>query len=136
MTGDIMRLEVLKDRIPPDKLPIFEAFCRRRNVRIVNCLTDPRIASLLAEIKTFYRKLSAKDRKPELSDLDATHLATAIHFKATAFYTFDAGKKQKSRGLLPLNGNVAGHPLVIRKPPLAPYKQMTLSLDSGNGTTR
>ena len=127
MTGDIMRLEVIKDRIPPDKMPTFEAFRRRRNVRIVNCLTDPRIASLLADIKSFYRKLSAKDGKPELTEFDATHLATAIHYKATAFHTFDKGGKG-GRGLLGLSGNVAGHPLVICKPPLAPNKQMVLDL--------
>ena len=125
MSGDIMRLEAVKDRIPAAKLPIFEAFTRRRNVHIVNCLTDPRIGSLLADIKSFYRKLDSKDGRGELTDFDATHLATAIHYKATAFHTFDGGGKG-ARGLLELDGNVAGCPLVICKPPLSSYKQMTI----------
>jgi hypothetical protein len=136
MTGDIMRLEAVKDRISSAKLPIFEAFCRRRNVRIVNCLTDPRIGSLLADIKSFYRKLNSRDGRGEVTDFDATHLATAIHYKATAFHTFDNGGKG-SRGLLGLNGDVAGYPLVICKPPLWPYKQMAIEFpDTADAASR
>src|SRR5204863_497117 len=91
----------------------------------VNCLTDPRIASLLADIKSFCRKLNSKDGRGELTDFDATHLATAIHYRASAFHTFDNGGR-RARGLLELNGNVAGYPLVICKPPLSSYKQMAI----------
>jgi hypothetical protein len=62
---------------------------------------------LAQEIRVFYRQ-----RNKKLSVPDTTHLATAIHYRVDALYTFDEDD------LLPLNGNVAGHDLVICKPPL------------------
>jgi predicted nucleic acid-binding protein len=78
---------------------------KRRNFEFV--ITDRRILFLAQEIRNYYESL----KKIKLSD--AIHLATAIHYKANSFYTFD------EKRLLPLNGNVAGYNLLICKPPLS-----------------
>jgi len=77
---------------------------KRRNFEII--AVDLRVSKIAQEIRSYY--LSRK--KLELPD--ATHLATAIYKEVDAFYTFDEDD------LLPLNGNVAGHNLIICKPPL------------------
>jgi hypothetical protein len=56
-------------------------------------------------------------RGTNLGSPDCVHLATAIIYQADVFYTLDGGgKRGKANDLLPLNGNVAGYPLTIRKP--------------------
>ena len=58
-----------------------------------------------------------------LAGTDAIHLATAIHYEAYEFHTFDGcrpgkprNKDKKRCGLLQLNGDVAGHRLAVCKP--------------------
>ena len=83
--------------------------------------TDRRIATLASELRNYYQLQKVVDGLPALSSPDATHLATAIHFEVSEFQTFDArDEPKKRRGLLPLNGNVAGHNLLIRMPPIPP----------------
>ena len=99
-------IEICDGEITPDKRAFLErTLGQRRGLEQVG--VDHRIAALAQEIRTFYRQ---GDRK--LTVPDTTHLATAIHYRADALYTFDGDD------LLPLNGNVAGHNLVICKPPL------------------
>jgi len=100
----------------------FERFNQRRNVKVVDI--DPRIHTLAAELRDFYKNLHAKDGNGLLTVLDSEHLATALRYKAARFYTFDNGGKG-GRSLLSLNGNVAGYDLVICKPPV---RRMSLGL--------
>jgi len=100
------QIEICEGEIAPDKRAILErTLGQRRGLEQVS--VDHRIAALAQEIRMFYRQSGKK-----LSVPDTTHLATAIHYRADALYTFDGDD------LLPLNGNVAGHNLVICKPPL------------------
>lgn len=78
---------------------------------------DFRIEKLASELRSYYDQKGPK----KLGERDSLHLATAIHYKANAFYTFDEGKKG-GIDLLSLNGNVAGYPLLICKPPVTQYK--------------
>jgi len=99
-------IEICEGEIPPDKKAFLNrTLGQRRGIEQV-CV-DHRIAALAQEIRTFYRQ-----RDKRLALPDTTHLATAIHSRADALYTFD------KEHLLPLNGDVAGHNLVICKPPL------------------
>jgi predicted nucleic acid-binding protein len=93
----------------------FESFMKRRNVRMVD--VDPRIHALAAQLRDHYRTAHKSDGLGELKVMDSEHLAAAIRYKANMFYTFDNGQKG-DRGLLQLNGNVAGHKLVVCKPPV------------------
>jgi hypothetical protein len=76
---------------------------------------DLRVSALAREIREYYEAQSKIDGLPRLTTPDAIHVATAIHYKADAFWTFDDGG-YGGRSLLSLNGNVAGHPLVVCKP--------------------
>ena len=78
---------------------------------------DFRIEKLASELRNYYDQKGPQ----KLGERDSLHLAAAIHYKANAFYTFDEGKKG-GIGLLSLNGNVAGYPLLICKPPVTQYK--------------
>ena len=73
---------------------------------------DIRITKLAHQIRNVY---------PKLSTPDAVHLATGIHYEADQFHTFDDGGKD-GMSLLGLNGNVAGYPLVVCKPPMTQYR--------------
>ncbi len=88
----------------------FSQLMARRTVELPSL--DLRIDRIATELRDYYSKNGPK----ELTKYDSLHLATALHYKADAFYTFDDGKKG-GISLLSLNGNVAGHPLLICKPP-------------------
>jgi predicted nucleic acid-binding protein len=100
------RIEICEGDIEPDKRVVLErTLGPRRGLEQV--AVDHRIAALAQEIRTFFRQGGKRLGLP-----DTTHLATAIHYRVDALYTFDGDD------LLPLNGNVAGYNLVICKPPL------------------
>jgi len=108
-------IEICEGEVPPEKKAFLDrTLGQRRGIEQV-CV-DHRIAALAQEIRTFYRQ---KGKRLELPD--TTHLATAIHYRADALYTFDGDD------LLPLNGNVAGHNLVICKPPLPSQGKLPFS---------
>ena len=72
---------------------------------------------LASEIRAFHRKSTAKSALKNIRVPDAIHLASAIHYEATEFHTFDGKKPDGNVGkLLTLNGNVAGHNLKICAP--------------------
>jgi len=106
--------EIRKTR-HPQVWDMFEGFMKRRNVRVVD--VDPRIHALAAQLRDHYQSENRRDGLGELRVMDSEHLAAAIRYKADAFYTFDNGRKG-GRGLLQLDGNVAGHKLAVCKPPV------------------
>jgi len=118
MTSVIMKTEVLPGKIPPAVTESFHRLLCRRNVVLVD--VDPRIAELAGQLRDFYVEQARRDGEPSLTFADSIHLATAIHYTADAFYTFDDGGEgaRKSRSLLSLNGDVGGHQLVVCKPPV------------------
>jgi hypothetical protein len=71
-------------------------------------VTD-RIIDLADQIRSFYAE--KKEQVPTTPD--TVHLATATIAKVDVFQTFDGTPK---RGLLKLDGNVAGHNLAVKTP--------------------
>ncbi|GJM43212.1 MAG: hypothetical protein DHS20C21_00540 [Gemmatimonadota bacterium] len=109
LTSVLTLTEVLEAAVPTDAGSEFQRLFRRRGFGLLQ-VTRP-IAERAAEIRKFYRDSGSKLPTP-----DAIHLASAIHYEAAAFHTFDKGKSGKGVGLLQLDGDVAGHPLRIHKP--------------------
>ena len=108
-------VEICEGEIPPEKKAILDrTFGPRRGLEQV--AVDHRIAPLARDIRTYYRQQGRRLESP-----DAIHLATAIHFRVDALYTFDGDD------LLRLNGNVAGYNLVICKPPLPSQGKLPFS---------
>ena len=78
---------------------------------------DSRAMELASEIRAFHRKSTAKSALKNIRVPDAIYLASAIHYEATEFHTFDGKRPDGNVGkLLTLNGNVAGHKLKICAP--------------------
>jgi hypothetical protein len=75
------------------------------------------IATKAGQLRKYYRNIN--DGRPPLCRDDAYHLATAIVYDVDVMHTFDASDKKNCRGLVDLNGNVAGYPLKITKPKTA-----------------
>jgi predicted nucleic acid-binding protein len=115
----IVRTEVFESELSAEVRERYASILKRRNVQLVD--NDLRVSSLAGEIRQFYEDLSAKDGLPSVTTPDAIHLATAIHYGVDAFYTFDDGR-HGGRSLLSLNGDVAGHPLVVCKPQATQYR--------------
>ena len=108
--------EILEGNVAKEKREFVDrTLGQRRGLELID--VDRRVALLAQEIRQYYRERSKNLKLP-----DATHLATAIHLRADALYTFDGDD------LLPLNGNVAGHNLVICKPPLPVQGKLPFSL--------
>jgi predicted nucleic acid-binding protein len=97
-----------------------EATMKFRNVMARGAVELPsqdiRIERLATQLRDYYIVNGPKELKLK----DSLHLATTIHNKCDAFYTFDDGQKG-GISLLSLNGNVAGYHLVICKPPITQY---------------
>jgi predicted nucleic acid-binding protein len=117
VTLEQVRLEVLKGSMGDEAEKRWTALFKNRSVQELPM--DKRVLNLAEEILTYYRNEKQKDpSKMVMTPLDAAHCAGAIRYSVDALYTFDKGKQGKSLGLLGLNGNVAGHKLVISKPPV------------------
>jgi len=109
------KAEVLKSTLDDKAKKMWEALLKRKNILVAD--TDNRIWQIAYEIRDYYQVQKKIDKLTTVSLPDSIHLATAIHFSANAFYTFDGKNKSNSRGLIPLSGSVAGkYPLVIKKP--------------------
>ena len=119
ITSVLTRTEVFEANLTPDVKQKYDAFLKRRNVQLLD--NDLRIADLARNIREYYEAQSRIDGLPPVRTPDAIHLATAIHYKADAFWTFDAGG-YGGRSLLSLNGNVAGNQLTICKPVATQYR--------------
>lgn len=120
VTSILTRAEILEGKMTKEQMAKYDKMTRRTNVVPQNL--DPPVAVLASRIRDFYRTTDF-----ELLIPDAIHLATAIHYNASEFHTFDGSNPKKPRdkrysrcGLLLLDGNVAGHSLKICKPPAPP----------------
>ena len=96
----------------PEAAEKFRKLMMRHRIELPS--KDLRIEKLAHELRDHYDQIP---NSKKLLEKDSLHLATAIHYRVNAFYTFDEGKKG-GLSLLSLNGNVAGYPLVICKPPV------------------
>ncbi len=126
ITSAITQTEVAACNVGQLVMPLFDELLKRKNIQRI--AVDIKIAHTARTLRDFYRnKPQELDEKGKvigektLSVPDAIHLATAILNKVDAFHTFDAKNGKGSLGLLPLNGNVAGHNLVIEKPRVDQY---------------
>lgn len=115
MTSVFTRTEVLECTLSEEAKAKFADLFKKRNFQLVDL--NSRIADLAHSIRDYYADRIRKglDQKPGLTQNDSVHLATAIHYQADEFHTFDDGEKG-GMSLLKLDGNVAGHPLKICKP--------------------
>lgn len=122
ITSMLTRAEILQSKITPDQLAKYDKVTRRSNV--VPQDLDLPVAVLTSKIRDYYINSDF-----ELLTPDAIHLATAIHYNADEFQTFDGCKQRTPRnakytrcGLLLLDGNVAGHKLRVCKPSAEQYE--------------
>ncbi|SRR6266446_721439 len=123
LTSVITDTEILESTLSDDAKAKFRDLFKRKNCQMA--AADQRITRLSSEIRDYYHQKKKIDGLPSLSTPDAIHLATAIHYSVREFHTFDErDDPKKRRALIPLSGNVAGHPLIICKPPIPP--QMAL----------
>ncbi len=115
ITSVLWRAEALDSRLSKsERDQLVKAFDGRR---IVELSIDQRIMELASQIRSYHRVSPEKDKMKTILVPDAIHLASAIHYGATEFHTFD-GKKQDGAPskLLTLDGNVCGHKLRICVP--------------------
>lgn len=108
-TSVVTKTEVLDNRMSGKAKTRFGNLFKRHNVTMV--VQDERIADRSHNIRNHYDKVGY-----HISTTDAIHLATAIIYKADAFYTLDGAGRKRNGDLLPLDGDVAGYPLTIVKP--------------------
>lgn len=126
--------EIVLDDQPPDKARQFRLLVSGR--RIQEVAIDTRVGTMSGQLRQHYAEKDKEDGGGKLTTADAQHLAAAIHYQLDAFYTFDTGRKPnredggRSRSLLSLSGNVAGHDLTVCKPPCVEPK---LDFESDEG---
>ena len=115
MTSVLWRAEVLDLHLTPmQKRRLDAAFDGQSFLELQ---IDSRIMDLTSHIRSFHRASKKKDAIKQVSVPDAIHLASAIHYNASEFHTFDGKRVGKNPGgLLTLSGNVAGHRLKICSP--------------------
>jgi predicted nucleic acid-binding protein len=125
--SSMFRLEVLESTLPMPALEKLDRILDRSNVTEVEM--GPRVINKGSEIRDYYQRRRPTVGGPGLSTPDSVHLATAILYGVDEFHTFDERDKPGSLGLIPLSGDVAGHPLVICKPKV---HQFALRLETDN----
>ncbi len=114
MTSVLTYTEATIAKLPAGVDRLLEDAMQRPNMAKVG--VDIKIAKLARDIRNHYLGTSIDGFT--VSVPDSIHLATAILYRADEFHTFDTRDQQKYRslGLLPLNGDVAGHRIRICKP--------------------
>lgn len=108
MTSVLTSVEVLAARIPVGMDTHFAGLMKR----ISRVSVDTKVASLADDLRNHYAQKGGK----KLSTPDAIHLATAVHYRADEFHTFDEVGGRQTLGLIPLSCDVGGHKLTICKP--------------------
>ena len=127
LTSVITDTEVLQSTLSDEAKTKLRDYFKRRNCQMVNA--DHRITRLSSEIRDYYQQQKKRDGLPSLTTPDAIHLATAIHYTVKEFHTFDErDDPKKRRALIPLSGNVAGHNLIICKPPIPTMSQISMDI--------
>lgn len=118
ITSVITITEISLAKIPAGLDTLLEDVMQRSNFTRV--AVDIRVARLARDIRNYYLSRPEQYGNSTVTVPDAIHLATAILYRADEFQTFDAKDtpKYNALGLLPLSGNVGGHPLLITKPPV------------------
>ena len=115
MTSVLWRAEVLNAAITTAQKKRLEAAFDGRS--IIELEIGSRIMRLTGEIRSFHSISKKKDAMKNIRVPDAIHLATAIHYEATEFHTFDGVRSGINKGgLLTLDGNVGGHRLRVCAP--------------------
>ena len=104
VTSVITRIEVLESSLSNDNKGQLDNLFKRTNCIQVD--VDAPISELAHDIREYYKNLTGKNLKTP----DCTHLATAIVWECDELHTFDEDD------MISLNGNVAGHNLIICKP--------------------
>lgn len=112
ITSVITITEILPKRSGKEVVAKFRKLFQRSNFRMINI--DERIATKASKIRDHYLEKAKKEKINSIKLGDGIHLATAIIYNVSEFHTFDGSHKKP--GLLGLNGDVAGYPLVIEKP--------------------
>lgn len=118
VAASLIHAEIRQARLSDDARQKLEGFLKRSNVEVA-AGTAP-VMQLAGELCQYYDQQKLTDGLPPLGMPDAIHLATGIIYQVKAFYTFDKRGNPRWRGLIPLSGNVAGHPLTICTPPYTP----------------
>jgi PIN domain nuclease of toxin-antitoxin system len=109
-TSAITRGEIFWGKLDLDQKNMFAKLMRRTNVTEVSA--DPRITDRVSQIREYHAARGQRVQTP-----DATHLATAVLYRADEFHTMDGlGSSGSKRGLLKLNGDVGGYRLMIVHP--------------------
>lgn len=113
MTSVLWRAEVFDSSLTTAQKKKLESIFDGRSV--IELGIDSRIMTLTSEIRAMQSQSRKKDALKTLTVPDAVHLASAIHYGASEFHTFDGARKlgRNRGGLLTLDGNVGGHRLKI-----------------------
>jgi len=119
ITSALTKAEIYQSRLTKAQRDKYQKFLRRSNVYVLPL--DDKLGDLVSEIRDHYESTDF-----ELLTPDAIHLATAIHYEADHFQTFDGAnpsrkpreKTKKRCGLLLLDGTkIAGkYEMKICKP--------------------
>jgi predicted nucleic acid-binding protein len=130
MTSVLWRAEVLNSAMTPaQRRRLQDAFDPRGFIELE---ISGRVMALAGEIRDFHKVSKKKDAMKNIRVPDAIHLASAIHYDATEFHTFDgAGSGGQKGKLFTLDGNVAGHRLKICTPKA---EQLRLEFPPADGT--
>lgn len=118
ITSVITITEISVAKIPAGTEGLLEDVMQRSNFTRLS--VDIRVAKLARDIRNWYLSRPDQYGGSTVTVPDSLHLATAILYRAKEFQTFDGkdSPKYNALGLLPLSGNVGGHPLVVTKPPM------------------
>lgn len=114
-TSAITRGEIFWGKLNLDQKDMWAKLMRRSNVTEISA--DPRITDRVSQIREYHSARGHTVHTP-----DATHLATAVLYRADEFHTLDGlAAGGSKRGLLKLNGDVGGCKLAV----IHPYPRKT-----------
>jgi predicted nucleic acid-binding protein len=112
-TSAVTRGEIFEGKLTREQKEMYAGLMRRKNVVEVNA--DAKVFTEASRIREYHANQQQK-RRIQLPD--ATHLATAIIYRADEFQTMDGLCKggESKRKLMALSGDVGGHHLKIVQP--------------------
>jgi predicted nucleic acid-binding protein len=102
ITSVLTSVEVLAAKLPVGLETLFYGLMKRLN----RVGMDSKCAGLAHDLRNYYVSKASEYGGKTVSTPDAIHLATAVHYRADEFHTFDHDGGSKSLGLLPLSGDV------------------------------